>query len=283
MALIDNQGEPISRWWVMKGIEIVEKQKDIFSSAKMRQARVELIAGKNRLTTIKNWLLAAQIIQSSGREYVITDIGRAIIANDPYLEKASTWWAFHLSICFSDRNEPYASFFLSLEPIAKDWIPWEEMVQQVRAREELQGYEKSVMESYLGGIRRMFVEDRPLAELGLIESRTVRGEGISVRLGEPTVTNEVVIHALALMRFHGFPSRVSVTFSELVNAGLDRFLCLSPDDLRVQLKNLSHTERWQNEFSYTTVANLDSVDFSDGFMPRKTLLVLLQESQSTWL
>jgi hypothetical protein len=283
MALIDNQGEPISRWWVIKCIEVVEKQRDIFSSAKMRQARVELIAGTNRLKTIKNWLLAAQIIQSSSREYVITDIGKAIIANDPSLEKASTWWAFHLSICFSERNEPYTSFFLSLEPIAKDWIPWEEVVQQVRAREELQGYEKSVIESVMGGIRRMFVEDRPLAELGLIESRTVRGSGISVRLGEPTVTNEVVIHALALMRFHHFPSRVSVTFSELVNAGLDRFLCLSPDDLRTRLKNLSHTERWQNEFSYTTVANLDSVDFGDGFMPRKTLLVLLQESQNTWL
>ncbi|MDM8558466.1 hypothetical protein [Candidatus Parabeggiatoa sp. HSG14] len=127
------------------------------------------------------------------------------------------------------------------------------------------------------------MEDKPLAELGLIESRTIRGSGISVRLGEPTVTNEVIAHALALIRFHHFPSRVTVDFSELVNAGLDRFLCLSPDELRIRLKNLSQIERWQNEFSYTTVANLDSMDFSEGFIPRKTLLVLLQEGQDTWL
>ena len=134
MALIDNQGEPISRWWVMKSIEVLEKQKNLFSSAQMRQARVELIAGTNRLKTIKSWLLAAQIIEGCGREHVITDFGKAIIANDPHLEKASTWWAFHLSICFSKRNEPYASFFMSLEPIAKDWIPWEKIIKLVQAK-----------------------------------------------------------------------------------------------------------------------------------------------------
>ncbi len=104
MALIDNQGEPISRRWVMKSIEVLEKQTNLFSSIQMRQARVELIAGTNRLKTIKSWLLAAQIIQSNGREHVITDFGKAIIANDPHLEKASTWWAFHLSNLFFKKK-----------------------------------------------------------------------------------------------------------------------------------------------------------------------------------
>jgi len=283
MALIDNQGEPISRWWVMKSIEVLEKQTNLFSSTQMRQARVELIAGANRLKTIKSWLLAAQIIQSNGREHVITDFGKAIIANDPHLEKASTWWAFHLSICFSKRNEPYARFFMSLEPIAKDWISWEKIIMQVRAKAELQHYEKSVIESYLSGIRRMFVDDRPLAELGLIESRKVRGQQIDVRLGEPLVSDFVIRHALALMRFHHFRNRISVDFSELLNAGLDRFLCLSPDTLRTQLRVISRMERWQNELSFTENANLDSIAFGENLNPKKTLLVLLQESQDTWL
>jgi hypothetical protein len=282
MALIDNQGEPISRWWVMKSIELLEKQRNLFSSSQMRQARVELIAGTNRLKTIKNWLLAAQIIQSSGREYVITDFGKAIIANDPLLEKASTWWAFHLSICFSKRNEPYASFFMSLEPIVKDWILWEKLVNEVRTKTELQAYEKSVIESYLGGIRRMFVEDRPLAELGLIETRKVRGQ-IYVRLGEPLVSDFVIRHALALMRYHHFRNRISVDFSELLNVGLERFLCLSPEILRTKLRTITRMERWQNELSFTENVNLDSITFCENFIPKKTLLVLLQESQDTWL
>jgi hypothetical protein len=282
MALIDNQGEPISRWWVMKSIELLEKQRNLFSSSQMRQARVELIAGTNRLKTIKNWLLAAQIIQSSGREYVITDFGKAIIANDPLLEKASTWWAFHLSICFSKRNEPYASFFMSLEPIVKDWILWEKLVNEVRTKTELQAYEKSVIESYLGGIRRMFVEDRPLAELGLIETRKVRGQ-IYVRLGEPLVSDFVIRHALALMRYHHFRNRISVDFSELLNVGLERFLCLSPEILRTKLRTITRMERWQNELSFTENVNLDSITFGENFIPKKTLLVLLQESQDTWL
>ncbi|HAI69814.1 MAG TPA: hypothetical protein DCM38_10330 [Gammaproteobacteria bacterium] len=283
MALIDNQGEPISRWWVMKSIEVLEKQKNLFSSAQMRQARVELIAGANRLKTIKSWLLAAQIIEGCGREHVITDFGKAIIANDPHLEKASTWWAFHLSICFSKRKEPYARFFISLEPIAKDWMPWEKIIKQVRAKAELQNYEKKVIEYCLSGIRRMFVGDRPLAELGLIESRKVRGQGIYVRLGEPLVSDEVIRHALALMRFHHFRNRISVDFSELLNAGLDRFLCLSPDTLRTKLRGISRMERWQNELSFTEAANLDSIAFGENLIPKKTLLVLLQESQDTWL
>jgi len=291
MALIDNQGEPISRRWVMKSIEVLEKQTNLFSSTQMRQARVELIAGTNRLKTIKSWLLAAQIIQSNGREHVITDFGKAIIANDPHLEKASTWWAFHLSICFSKRNEPYARFFMSLEPIAKDWIPWEKIIKQVQAKvikqaqakAELQGYKISSIKLYLDGIRKMFVDDRPLAELGLIESREVKGQGISVRLGEPLVSDFVIRHALALMRFHHFRNRISVYFSELLNAGLDRFLCLSPDTLRTQLRVNSRMERWQNELSFTENANLDSIAFGENLIPKKTLLVLLQESQDTWL
>lgn len=287
MALIDNQKFPLSRWWLIKGIEIIEKNRNIFSSAEMRRARVEFIAGSAVLKAIRNWLLAAQIIQNKGKEYFITDFGKTIITHDPTLEKASTWWAFHLSICFSNKNEPYASFFLSLDSCANDWIAWEQLIKQVRAsvvrNEQSENYAEETIKSTLEGVKGMFLADRPLAELGMIEIRSVIGEGIFVRLGMPTVMNEVIVHALALMRFHCFPSRVSIDFSELIKEGLDRFLCLSPNALRNKLRTISRMERWQNAFSFTETANLNSIDFSDSFMPRKTLLVLLQEGQNTWL
>ena len=105
MALISNEGEPVSRWWISKTIEIIKTDREIFASQNMRRARLELIAGKNRLATIKGWMLAAQIIKSgrTNKEYELTDFGLAIKSYDSALEKSSTWWAFHLATCFSSR------------------------------------------------------------------------------------------------------------------------------------------------------------------------------------
>ncbi len=53
MALINNEGEPVSRAWVSKALSILKTDKEIFSTSNMRRARLEFIAGKNRLVTIK--------------------------------------------------------------------------------------------------------------------------------------------------------------------------------------------------------------------------------------
>ncbi|NOQ36398.1 MAG: DUF4007 family protein [Methylococcaceae bacterium] len=117
MTLISNEGEPVSRWWIQKGISTIKTDREIFSSSNMRRARLEFIAGKNRLATIKGWMLAAQIIQNgkNSKEFELSDFGFSLFENDPKLEKSASWWAFHLSVCFSEINEPYASFFTHLD------------------------------------------------------------------------------------------------------------------------------------------------------------------------
>ena len=84
MALINNQGEPISKWWVTKGLKVIKIDRHIFSSSNLRRARCEFIAGSNRLGTIKSWLSAAQLIDNSrnSREYELTDFGLAVSNND---------------------------------------------------------------------------------------------------------------------------------------------------------------------------------------------------------
>ncbi len=103
MALISNEGEPITKWWIVKGLELIQKEKDIFTKSKMREARQKFIAGSNRLNTIKGWMYSANLISNhkSPREYEVTDFGLDILNNDPKLLNSSTWWSFHLALCFS--------------------------------------------------------------------------------------------------------------------------------------------------------------------------------------
>jgi hypothetical protein len=290
MALISNEGEPVSRWWISKAIDIIKVDREIFASNNMRRARLELIAGKNRLTTIKGWMLAAQIIKNgkTSKEQELTDFGLAIYKNDKKLEKSATWWAFHLATCFSTASEPYASCFLNLDNLSmpKDWISEKRLIEKIKhslKQDNGEDYKDSTMESLLGSVRRMFVDDRPLAEIGLIETRKSREDGISIRLGSPKITDEIVIHALAMLRFHRFKSTPTVDFSELTKAGLTHFLCCSPMELAEHLRRMKQSNKWQNYFDFTQQANLNSVSFAEFCTPDRTLLLLLQEGRDTWL
>lgn len=288
MALISNEGEPVSRWWISKAIDIIKVDREIFSSNNMRRARLELIAGKNRLATIKGWMLAAQIIRNgrTAKEHELTDFGLAINSHDSALEKSSTWWAYHLATCFSSVSEPYSSFFLSLDALSKDWISSKQMLEKVQnslKQDTGEPYKDSTLESLLSSIRRMFDEDRPLEYLGLIETRKTRENGIVIRLGSPKLTDEIIIHALAMSRFHRYKSRSTVDFSTLTKDGLGHFLCCSSEQLRLHLRRMKQSNRWQDYFDFNEAVNLDSVSFADRCIPDKTLLLLLQNGSDTWL
>jgi hypothetical protein len=288
MALISNEGEPVSKWWISKAIGIIKTDREIFLSGNMRRARLELIAGTNRLKTIKGWMIAAQIIRNgkTTREQELTDLGLAIYNNDPKLEKSSTWWAFHLSTCFSDASEPYSSFFLNLDNLSKDWLNLAQITEKIQntvKQDNGEDYKDSTMESLLGSVRRMFVEDRPLAEIGLIETRKNREDGIFCRLGSPKLTDEIIIHALAMVRFHKYKSTPTVDFSELTKGGLAHFLCCTPPELREHLRRMKQSNKWQNYFNFNEQENLNSVSFEALCTPERTLLLLLQEGRDTWL
>lgn len=288
MALISNEGEPVSKWWVQKGIDTIKIDREVFSSSNMRRARLELIAGKNRLSTIKGWMLAAQIIKNgrNSREFELSDFGFSLFENDPKLDKSASWWAFHLSICFSEINEPYASFFTNLDNLSKDWMSEKQMINKTInkiKKDDGSDYTENTIDSLLSSVRRMFVDDRPLSELGLIETRKSAEQGSLIRLGTPKLTDEIIVHALAMMRFHQYKSRSSIDFSELLSTGLAHYLCCSPEQLRIQLRRISQNHRWKNHFGFNEAVNIDSISFGDDCNPRKTLLELLQKSEDTWL
>ncbi len=288
MALMNNQGEPVSHWWIQKGIKTIKTDREIFSSPNMRRARLEFIAGDNRLKTIKSWLLAAQLIKNgrTAREVELTDFGFSILSNDANLDKSSTWWAFHLATCFSSVSEPYPNFFLQLDNLSKDWISSKQLflkIQNNLTTDNGDNYKESTLESLISSVRRMFENDRPLADLGLIETRTDEDKQINIRLGSPKLTDPIIVHALALLRLHTYRMRSELNFSEITQAGLAHFLCTSPEELRKHLTRMEQSNNWKNYFSYTKAVNLDSLSFTEHCNPRETVLLLLQSGEDTWL
>lgn len=282
MALIGNQKFALSKWWASKGIELVQNNRDIFSKSKLREARKTFIAGTNVIDSIQGWLLAAQLISRiKTGEYELTDFARALNKNDSKLEKSTSWWAIHLSICLSDRSEPYNQFFLNLDNFSKDWIKKEDL--EIKIDLVIEDAAKASLVSNLEGVRKMFDNNNPLAEIGLIETRKNKEEGILIRLGSPKITDEIVLHALAMIRFHRHKSEPTVDFSKLLTSGIAHFLCCSPAELREHFKRMKQSGKWFAYFNYDTQANLDSISFGDLCTPDKTLLLLLQEGSDTWL
>ena len=280
VALIGTQKFAISRWWLSKGIEVIQTKPDIFSTKNLREAMKCFIAGSAVIKAINNWMLASQIIDKG--KSGLTNFGLSIYKNDPKLLKSATWWGIHLSLCFSDRGEPYIQFFLKLDSLSKDWIAWKQLSERLYSAIE-DAAEQSI-DSNLEGVKKMFLGDNPLAELGLIEIRKERqGSGMFVRLGSPRLTDEILIHALAMCRFAHFRSRDSVDFSTLANTGLPNFLCCSKDQLRQHYQRMSQMHEWQTYFSFDRAVDLESITFKDACNPEQTVLLLLQKGEDTWM
>lgn len=288
MTLLSNQGEPVTAWWMSQSIKLIQSQPDFFSNRKLRQARVELIAGTNRLQTIEGWLFAAGIVDKDSRrrltEYSLTPFGLALLKNDPDLQKSNTWWAIHLSLCFSDRSDPYAHILKLLSANFKSWLSWKDLLLKLRQLEDFQDNKSSSLESVASGIRRMFIGDKPLSDLGILN---VRRQAVSqetwLQLGTPTVSEEIIIHGLALAREKLFPTRVSVDFSELIQKDLHSYLCLSPDELRKKIRKLSQNSKWVNYFTFTEAVNLSSIHFLEKMKSLNTMLIMMQDSHNSWL
>jgi hypothetical protein len=281
MAL-DTQTFPMSRWWAQAGLQAVKSNPAIFSKACLRTARRDLLAGTNMLPAIKNWLLASRLIKKDGYNFLLDRHGHTILANDPNFQRSSTWWAFHLLLCFSPDAAPYNDLFTNLEPSVRSYSGRNFLVQSVAQQSEGRLSEGSV-ETYLTGIFKTFERGGALAGLGLIEVRRDRkaeGDSTFYRLGTPMVPDGAILLAVALARERFFPTRASIDFSELIGIHADHFLITSQDTLRARIKQIAQTN---GGVQYTTNANLDSLSFDSLFSVEQVMVTFLQEGADTWM
>lgn len=278
---LDTQTFAISRWWAHTGLSLIQSNGSIFSSSSLRQARREFIAGRNQINAIKNWMLAAQLIQKNGNAFELTREGQTIVKNDKELKKSSTWWAFHLLVCFGEDTFPYDAFFSSMDSNLKHFISLtniKEFLFEVGGDRA-----ESSIETYFEGVQKMFREDGVLQGLGLIETKKSSDGENYFKLANPFVSDATVLFALSLAKNKFFRNRPTIDFGELIKINLDRYLALSQDDLKQQLIRISHSPIGQGAITFNDVANISSIGFDSLFNEHKMLIVLLQEGADSWM
>lgn len=87
---------PLRFGWLTKGFRAWRENGQVFEQ---EDATVTLGVGKNMVSAIRYWMLAAQVVRPHGRNSIEqTELGRAIFSEDgwdPYLEDDATLWLLH--------------------------------------------------------------------------------------------------------------------------------------------------------------------------------------------
>jgi len=278
-SLINNLTFPITRFWFSQSLHILSKDADLFSSSKMREARITLIAGNKMLVGIKDWLNAAQLLMpNTGRQTQLSDTAKYITQVDGHLNKSSSWLSIHLNIFFSNKNDPYFSMFRQLAE-NKIWYTKKDLVNSLDTNKAADSIDSS-----LTGIFRTITKDGPLADLKLVDYRNknIDGSVTEIHIGTPKIPDEAIIYGLILARKRHAPSAVTITFDSLLGYGLHHALCLSAKDLRERLRAIYRDPRWTGWFRFEEGNNMNSVYIDTQLTERNALLRLLQEAPDTW-
>lgn len=91
---------PFRYGWLKKGVDAIANDPTFFSH---ERAMIDLGVGKNMVSSIRHWCLAARLI-AQGRDstnrsqFIPTEIGKAVFSDggfDPYLEDPGTLWLIH--------------------------------------------------------------------------------------------------------------------------------------------------------------------------------------------
>lgn len=262
---LDTQQFGISRYWLSTAVKHIPSTPDIFVPSKqLSQARKLFLAGKNQLAAIRNWLVAAGVVEAGRAQVKLTELGQLIASQDPKAEMALTWWLFHLHLCTNPDAFPYSGFFLHYDSEGK-WMALDDIVDTLakHADEKQLNIAKDTVETYFGGVVQAFQAGGFVHEMGLIEQRTT-GDGrgsrkLRRRLGKPD--DLLVAYAAVLLQTHFFTNQATVEARELLGKGLARVLGMRDSDVREALSRVT-THRELSQFvQYRHQVNQDSIQF----------------------
>lgn len=90
---------PVREGWLYNGLALLrdhpDRQADPFVAD-------HLGVGRNMAKSIWHWLKVTRLVdvvrEGQASRLVVSDIGRCILKNDPYLLETGTWWALHANI-----------------------------------------------------------------------------------------------------------------------------------------------------------------------------------------
>ena len=83
--------------WLTKGITAIEKNPDIFNSARIIDAIDALGIGANMVKSLRYWLLYFGLANNSehGQNLQLSNLGRVILEKDLFIQHRSTLWLLH--------------------------------------------------------------------------------------------------------------------------------------------------------------------------------------------
>jgi hypothetical protein len=136
--------------------------------------------------------------------------------------------------------------------------------------------------SNLDGVKKMFLGESPLTDLGLVETRKEEGKRL-FRLGTPEVADETLVYALSLARERYFRDAATLEFQELISIEFHHFLGMSVNRLQRRLRELSRNRKWEEHFKFAEGQNLESIELRSKLWRRLAVLPLLQETADTWI
>ena len=101
----------IREGWLSKGMEAVEKNPRVFLE---NSAADELGVGANMAKAIRYWLKATGLTKEKiGQGASLTEFGRIIYENDPYLEEIFTLWCLHINLVLNQELATSWYFFFT--------------------------------------------------------------------------------------------------------------------------------------------------------------------------
>jgi len=249
---------PLKRLWLEHAISTIPKNKMIFSSAHISDARKIFLAGSNQLTAIQNWLTCSSIIERQKNTVELTPLGKKISEHDTHADKALTWWLIHLNLCINDIF-PYTAFFMGFE-IGDSWIEKDKIIDKLYSKNP----DRLALESlktYFDGIDASFRPGNMMYMLGLLERRRDRESGkILIKRNSVEVCNELVVYALMLLQYR-HAKDVTMQTPTIIKMGLPHFLGLTHKMFREKLSNIQSDSNVNKLIKYDNKQNLDSVEF----------------------
>jgi hypothetical protein len=259
---LDTQEFGISRYWLSTAVKHIPSIPDIFAPSKqLSQARKLFLAGNNQLSAIRNWLVAAGILEAGKGQVKLTELGQLIASQDPKSEMALTWWLFHLHLCTNLDAFPYSGFFLHYDSEGK-WMAFDEIVDTLakHADEKKLKITKGTVATYFGGVVQTFQAGGFVHEMGLVEQRaTGEGRKLRRRLGKPE--DLVVAYAAVLFQKQFFTNQATVEARELLGKGLARVLGMRDSDVREALSRITTHRELSQLIQYRQQVNQDSMQF----------------------
>lgn len=262
---LDTQTFGITRYWLSVALRMLPADGNIFTSARLSDARKAFLAGRNQLAAIKNWLSNAQVVELGRGCAELTDLGRLMAARDERAEEAWTWWLFHLHLCANAESVPYSTFFSVYDSDGTNWMTCDDIIERLSTCVQEQGHciEPATVKTYFQGIEQSLRPGWPLHDLLLVEYRSVADDHGKSRLRRCTSNPPDIVVAYGTLLFHHafFQNQNTVEARLLIERGLARCLGLKDQKFREALTRIHQHPKLSEYLQFRHAVNLDSVQF----------------------